>query len=257
MRCQLVFNQWESRAFIAKTIVKHPQVMKYLEDGIIGIGRGITNAFIIKEMLEITGNTDFEIDLNNYVAGVVDGSLWVSDSETRTPEVAFYAGEPKYEPINEAVEKCDIILKGGNALGCDWVAGVLCAHPSGGTIGSVYGIAISRGIEIIVPISIEKMIPFPVTDIVPNLGGQKAIDYVRGLPVALFPIIGGEIFSEIEAIETLAMVEVYPIGAGGVYDGSGATIFEISGPETEVKKVLEIFEAIKDTKPLRINLKSH
>lgn len=257
MRCQLVFNQWESRAFIAKTIVKHPQIMKYLEDGIIGIGRGITNAFIIREMLEITGNTDFEIDLNNYVAGVVDGSLWVSEAETRTPEVAFYAGEPRYEPISEAVEKCDIIIKGGNALGCDWVAGVLCAHPSGGTIGSVYGIAISRGIEIIIPISIEKMIPFPVTDIVPNLGGQKAIDYVRGLPVALFPIIGGEIFSEIEAIETIATVEVYPIGAGGVYDGAGATIFEISGPETEVQKILDVYETIKETKPLQINLKPH
>ncbi len=257
MRCQLVFNQWESRAFIAKAIVKHPQVEIALDDGIIGIGRGITNAFIIREILESTGNTDFEIDLNNYVAGVVDGSLWVSEAETRTPEVAFYAGKPQFEPINQAVEKCDVILKGGNALGCDWVAGVLCAHPAGGTIGSVYSIAISRGIDIIVPISVEKMIPFPVTDIVPNLGGQKAIDYVRGLPVALFPIIGGEIFSEIEAMETLATVEVYPIGAGGVYDGAGATIFEISGPETEIQKLLDIYETVKDTKPLKINLKPH
>lgn len=257
MRGQLVFNQWESRAFIAKAIVKHPQIMKYLEDGIIGIGRGITNAFIVKEMLEITGYTDFKIDLNYYVAGVIDGSLWVSDSETRTPEVAFYAGKPKFEPINQAVEKCDVIIKGGNALGCDWVAGVLCAHPAGGTIGSVYGIAISRGIDIIVPISIEKMIPFPVTEIVPNLEGQKAIDYVRGLPVALFPIVGGEIFSEIEAMETIATVEVYPIGAGGVYDGAGATIFEISGPKTEIQKILDIYETVKDIEPLKINLKPH
>ncbi len=257
LRCQLVFNHWESRAFIAKTIVKHPKVMKFLEDGIIGIGRGITNAFIIKEMLHITGNSDFNIDINNYCAGIVDGSLWLSDPETRTPELAFYRGEPQFEPINKVIENCDLIIKGGNALGSDWVAGVLCAHPTGGTIGSVYSTAISRGIEIIVPISIEKMVPFPIIDIVPNLGGQKAIDYVRGLPVALFPIIGGEIFSEIEAFETISTVEVYPIGAGGVYNGAGATIFEISGPEIEVQRIIDLYETIKNTKPLTIKLKSH
>ena len=257
MRCQLVFNTWESRAFIAKAILNHPQIMKYIKDGVIGIGRGITNAYIIKELLNITGNSDFEIDLNNYVAGVVDGSLWLSDPETRTAEIAFYQGKPKFIPINEALEDCDIILKGGNALGPDWVAGVLCAHPAGGTIGSVYATAISRGIKIIVPISIEKMIPFPITDIVPSLGGQKNITMARGLPVSLFPVIGGEIFSEIEAIETLATVDVYPIGAGGVYQGAGATIFEISGPEAEINKVLEVYEAIKDTEPLKINLKPH
>ena len=101
------------------------------------------------------------------------------------------------------------------------------------------------------------MIPFPITDIVPSLGGQKNITMARGLPVSLFPVIGGEIFSEIEAIETLATVDVYPIGAGGVYQGAGATIFEISGPEAEINKVLEVYEAIKDTEPLKINLKPH
>jgi hypothetical protein len=228
-----------------------------LKNGVIALGRGITNAYLLREMLEVTNNTDFQVDIDNYVAGVVDGSLWASNSATRTPEIAFYNGKPQYEPITEAIEKADLVIKGGNALGPDWIAGVLCAHPAGGTIGSVYTIAISRGIKIIVPISVGKMIPFSVTDIIPDLGGQRAIDYVRGMPVGLFPIIGGEIFSEIEALQTLAKVEVYPIGAGGVYDGAGATIFEVSGTKEEVAKIIDLYEKIKNTEPLNVNLKPH
>ncbi|MFX1548660.1 MAG: hypothetical protein ACFFCU_20800 [Promethearchaeota archaeon] len=257
MRCQLVFNMWESRAFIAKAILNHPVMKENLSDGVIAIGRGLTNAFILREMLEFTNNVDFQINIDNYVAGIVEGSLWVSNSETRTPEVAFYNGKPKFEPIQQSIEKADVIIKGGNALGPDWIAGVLCAHPAGGTIGSVYAIAISRGIQIIIPISIGKMVPYSVTEIVPDLGGQQSIDYVRGMPVGLFPMVGGEVFSEIEAMEALANVEIYPIGAGGVYDGAGATIFEVSGIDEEVKKIIDLYENIKNTKPLKVNLKPH
>ena len=257
MRIQLVFNVWESRAIIAKAILKHPDVENHIKTGTIAIGRGITNAFILKEFLEYTGNTEFEIDINNYVAGVIDGSLWISDSETRTPEVVFRKGKPFFEPIADSVESCDIVIKGGNALGTDWIAGVLCAHPQGGTIGSVYATCISRGIQMIVPISIEKMVPFAMADIVPNLGGQKNIDYARGLPCSLFPIVRGEIFSEIDAMDLIAAVEVYPIGAGGVYEGAGSTVFEISGIDTEVQKILDVFEQIKGTKPMEVNLKEH
>ena len=257
LRSQLVFNPWESRAFIAKSIIKHPQVAETLENGVIALGRGITNAFLLREMLEVTNNTEFQVDIHNYVAGVVDGSLWASNSTTRTPEVAFYNGTPRFEPITKSIDKADLVIKGGNALGPDWIAGVLCAHPAGGTIGSIYAIAISRGIKIIVPISVGKMIPFSVTDIVSDLGGQKAIDYVRGMPVGLFPIVGGEIFSEMEAFQTIANVDVFPIGAGGVYDGAGATIFEISGEKEEVDKIIALYERIKNTEPLQVDLLPH
>ncbi|MFX1515377.1 MAG: hypothetical protein ACFFC6_03650 [Promethearchaeota archaeon] len=257
MRCQFVFNPWEARAFIAKTILNHPDVEEALENGVIALGRGITNAYILREMLEVTNNTDFQVNVDNYVAGIVDGTLWASNSTTRTPEVAFYNGEPRFEPMDKTIEKADLVIKGGNALGPDWIAGVLCAHPAGGTIGIVYARAVARGIKILVPISVGKMIPYSVTDIVSDLGGQRAIDYVRGMPVGLFPIVGGEIFSEIEAIQTLGMVEVYPIGAGGVYGGAGATIFELSGIKEEVKKIIDLYEKIKNTKPLNVDLQPH
>jgi hypothetical protein len=257
MHIQIVLNVWESKAFIAKAIMNHPEIQKHLTTGTIAIGRGITNAFILREVLTLTGNSDFDIDIENYVAGVIDGTLWVSNPDTRTPEVVFRKGKPLFEPIVDSVESCDLIIKGGNTLGTDWVAGVLVANPQGGTIGSVYSIALSRGIKILVPISIQKTIPFAITEITPELGGQDKIDFARGLPVGLFPVIGGEIFSEIEAIYSIATVNVYPIAAGGVYDGAGSTVLEISGPSSEVQKVKTSFDEIKNTKPLKVNLKSH
>ncbi|MFX0207816.1 MAG: hypothetical protein ACFFDT_17640 [Candidatus Hodarchaeota archaeon] len=258
MRAQLVFNIWESRAFIAKGIVQNLSIKEALADGVIAIGRGSTNAFIVREFLTVTGNSDFDIDLNNYVAGVVDGSLWISDPSTKTPEVAFYQGTPKFEPMDQTIEDADIVIKGANAIGTDWIAGVFCAHPRSGTIGRVYAKAIAQGKKIIVPVSLEKMLPFPLTDIIPNLGGQNSIDYVRGLPVSVFPVTGGEIFTELEAFDAITNeVEAHPIGAGGLYSGAGATIFEISGAKEEVEKIINVFEEIKDTPPLKINLQPH
>lgn len=257
MRVQLVFNIWESRAFIAKGIVRHPRVKKALSDGVIAIGRGTTNAFVLRELLTVTGNSDFDANINNYVSGLNDGSLWFADQTTKTPEVAFHEGTPEFQPMDEAIDDADLIIKGANAIGTDWIAGVLCAHPTGGTMGTVYAKAITHGKKILVPVSLEKMLPFPITDIVPDLGGQDTIDYSRGLAVSLFPITGGEIFTELEAFNSIAKVEAYPIGAGGVYDGAGATIFEIFGAKEEVVKILAVFEEIKETPPLEINIQPH
>jgi hypothetical protein len=255
MRIQLVFRNWESKAFIAKTIVHHPDVQQHLKTGTIAIGRGTTNAFIIREFLKVTNNINFDIDLDNYVAGVIDGELWLSDPETRTPEVVFRQGQPSFEPMADIVDSCDLVIKGGNALGTDWTAGVLCAHPKGGTIGSVYATCISKGIKILVPISMEKFIPVSIADIISNLGGQNNIDYARGEPVSLFPVVGGEIYSEIEAIDTIATVNVFPIASGGINDGAGSITVEIEGIESEIQKITALFEEIKEVQPLNVNLK--
>jgi len=258
MRCQLVFTPWESKAFIAKVILQHPLIEATLEEGVIGIGRGTTNAYIIKEILDHTDNKDFSFDIANYVAGCIDGSLWVSHPDTRAPEIAFINGKPNIQPISQTVEDADVLLKGANAIDSEGIAGVLCAHPQMGTIGTIYARSLARGVPIIVPISLEKQINHDITEILPFLGGQVNIDYVHGLPVSLFPIVGGELFTEIEAIEFIApSSDVYHIGSGGIYNGAGAVILEVNGVEDELKDLISIYEEIKKVKPLNVNLKPH
>lgn len=258
MRCQFVFTPWESKALIAKAILQHPLIEATLEEGVIGIGRGTTNAYIIKEILKHTENEDFSFDIGNYVAGCVDGSLWESHPDTRAPEIAFIDGKPNIQPMNQTIEEADVLLKGANAIGSEGVAGVLCAHPQMGTMGTIYARALARGITIIVPVSLEKQLTHVITEILPLLGGQVNIDYVHGLPVSIFPVVGGELFTEIEAIEFLApSSDVYHIGSGGIYKGAGAVILEVNGVEEELKDLISIYEEIKKITPLNVNLKPH
>ncbi|MHA1448728.1 MAG: hypothetical protein ACTSP4_04825 [Candidatus Hodarchaeales archaeon] len=258
MRAQIFFNTWENKAFIAKAIVKDERIIKALDHGIIAVARGTTNSFILKELLATTGNGEFEIDYNNFVAGVISEDVCAGDASVRSPEVIFRDGVPEKIELGVIVDEMgpdDILIKGGNALGPDFVAGILVAHPEGGTIGSIYAKAISRGITLMIPISLEKSIPFSMGEIVPNLGGQKNIDYSQGLPVGLFPVIGGDVFTELEAIDQIASVSAFPIGRGGIDKGAGGIVLEIAGVEEEVSKVINEAEAVINTKPLVISLK--
>jgi len=257
MRAQLVFNPWESRALIAKTIINHPLVKKSLKEGIIAIGRGISNAFIVQELLKETKNEHFELNINNYVAGVISGSLCASNGEARSPEIIFRKGVPEIMEMGKAIDEMggnDLVIKGGNALDPNFVAGVLLAHPKGGTIGAFYPAAIAKGVKILVPISLEKMVPYPLTAMIHELGGQKNIDYSRGLPVGLFPIVGGETFTEIDAIELTGVVDAFPIASGGAMGGEGSVTLEISGNEKEVSKVIVLAKEVYGTQPLIVDM---
>lgn len=261
MRAQIVLNTWESKALIAKGLADHPMIELSLEEGTIAVGRGLTNAFVLKELLAKTGQNDFKVDLDNYVAGIIDGTLWLSDGASRTPEVVFKKGVASFQPIAEVVKEMgdgpDLIIKGGNALGTDGIAGVLCAHPEGGTIGAVYGIAMARGIPIVVPIGCEKLVPHQLASLTMEVGGNRGVDYVTGIPVGLYPMTGAEVFTEVDAFQMLADVDVYQIGAGGVYDGAGSVIFELFGSDEDMEEIIAVVEAVKGTEPLKTKLKPH
>lgn len=257
IRIQIVLNTWENKKLLAKTIVEHPLVKEALNHT-IAIGRGVTNAYILQELLKVT-NSDLSVNIDNYVAGIIDGDLWLSDPETRTAEVVIRNGKAEFEPIAETMKKMgpnDLIIKGANVIGLDMVPGVLVAHPQGGTIGAVYSIAVSQGINILVPISIEKFVPIEVSTISNDLGGQKGIDKAQGLPVGIHPITYCDIFTEIDAFKLIANVDVFPIGAGGLYDGAGARVYEINGDKEDIETIELMLKEISEVKPLKTKLKS-
>ncbi len=254
MHAQLVFNTWESKQLIAKTIVQTELVQLALEEGTIAVGRGMTNALILRELLNVTGNSHFKVDIDNYVAGAMNGRLCLSAPETRSPEIVFEKGVPSEKPAGTAILEMgpkDIMIKGANVLGSDYVPGVLCAQPEGGTIGSTYSTAIVRGIPILVPVTLDKSIPFDVVDVISLIGGKGNVDYARGLSVGLFPIVGANVFTEIEAIESFAEVDVIPIAAGGVHQGAGSIALEIIGEKEEVEKVIALYKEVRDTPALK------
>ena len=78
---------------------------------------------------------------------------------------------------------------------------------------------------------------------------QKEIDYSDGLKTGLFPLIG-EVFTEIEALETLFdLYEVLHISSGGIGGAEGAVTLLLIGDDEIVQKAFDFCQKLKTVKP--------
>ncbi len=257
MRALIALTQPECKRIIAKGIAEHPLVHETLKEGKIFVARGSTNAYIIEELAKNS------IAKNHYVAGQMTGDKELFrfgslNADKRLPEMVFDQGMLKNVTDSEIEIKNlgpnDLIFKGANALGSDWIAGVYIAHPESGTIGLIVPSAIAKGIPIMVPMSLIKYIPESVWDLSQMMGNKTFDkDYVMGNPIGLMAI-PGEAFTELEAFDILfPEVDVYVIGAGGVGRAEGSVHFLLEGDEEEVKEayhtIQEIVKNEKDYNP--------
>jgi hypothetical protein len=243
MKAQFSLTSSESKRLIGKSVSQHPKVKKALKKGIIAIGLGSTNAFVIEEILKK------KIKKEKYVAGFVDekGPCVVPASE-RIPEVVLKNGKVVKEKPSEIVKSmkaADVFIKGANALDFDGVAGVMMASETGGTVADVLGIIKARGINLIIPVGLEKLIPYSIND-VSNAAGIFETDYSIGIPVGIMPM-AGEVVTEIEALESFG-VDAIAIGSGGLGAGETAKVFQIEGSGKDIRKVIDIVRKIKGEK---------
>ncbi|MHA1304325.1 MAG: hypothetical protein ACTSQE_05715 [Candidatus Heimdallarchaeaceae archaeon] len=242
MRALIVLTQSECKRVIARGLAKHPQVQSALEQGKTFIARGSTAAYVLEELL------GEKVEKNHYIAGQVTGDkeklfrFGGLSKEKRLAEIIIEKGEPR-EIEGSTVEELkkftpdDVMIKGANTLGEDWIPGVYLAHPEAGTIGVILPIAIARGVPIIVPVSLTKRCSENIWDMSQILGNQTFDpDYVMGYPIGIMPI-PGEVFTELDAFEMLYPdVNFYHIGSGGVGKAEGSLHFLLTGEEEAVKE---------------------
>ncbi|SHK16572.1 hypothetical protein SAMN02745227_01669 [Anaerobranca californiensis DSM 14826] len=237
----------ESKRLIAKGVVKLPQVQKALKEGTIIIAGGTTNGYIVEEL------TGKKIDKDKYTAGiVVQGRGCVTPPEERIAPVVIEQGEVIDKPWTDVLpglQKGDVFIKGGNALDLDGNVGVMVAHPQGGTIGAALPILVARGIDLVLPVGLEKLVPSVI--MAAKEGGIEKIDYSLGMPCGLVPVSYGQVVTEIQALNTLYSVDVIPYGSGGVGGSEGAQTLLIIGEEGNVKNALEFIKGIKGEPPLK------
>lgn len=252
MKAQVILTHTECKRLIAKGLALHPEVIDAINDGKIFFSRGSTVAYVLEEL------TKQPFEKNLYVAGQVTGDkeklfrFGSLKGDKRLKEIVYEKGDKR--EINSAVEELskfepgDIILKGGNTLGSDGIAGVYLAHPVAGTIGAILPPAIAKGITIIIPISLSRTIDDSVWELSQILGNQTVDpEYAMGYPIGIMPI-PGEVFTELEAFDLLYPdVMVFHIGSGGVGDGEGTLHFLLVGEDEDVKKAYsDIVELIKN-----------
>jgi hypothetical protein len=242
MKAMFTLTSAESKRLIAKGVVRLPEVQAALQEGLIFIAGGTTNAFVAEEL------TGMSIEKGHYTAGVISkGVHCMTDPAVRKQPIVLRDGQPVEMTMPEALEAFrgrDVFIKGGNAVDLDGNVGVMVGEPWGGTIGRSMGRLMTLGAKLIMPVGLEKLIPS--VPAAANFAGLDEVDYTLGMRIGIIPVTYGRVMTELDALELLAdLDEVVHVSSGGVGGSEGAVTLGITGETEEVQKVMELVRSIK------------
>ena len=250
MRAQITLTSSESKRLIAKGVKALPSIQKALNNHTIILAGGTTNGFLVEEFLGETIQKK-----STYTVGIVtEGKTGLSNEEDRIHPYLITKGKAMERDFHwktylPQIEPGDVFIKGGNAVDHTGLAAVLASNNMGGTIGAAWGPLLQRGIELVVPIGLEKLVP-DVRGAVEFMAGHP-IDEAIGDKVGLMPMLGATVVTEITALETLYKVKAKCIASGGVDGSEGAVVLVIDGEENEVKKAFEGIISLKGESQVR------
>jgi len=241
MKACVVLKPTASKRLIAKGVAALPVIQQALSSGTVVITLGTTNAFVAEELLEGS------IDRGVFAAGFIDGRWDLNARIDEAKEIVLREGKPTEVSTQELIDSLgtgDVVIKGGNALDPWGTVGVLLGASNGGTVGRYLPPALARGVEIVIPIGLEKTIHSSVIDLAGELGSGR-IDLCMGTPSGLHPLVG-RVVTEIDALETLFAVEVMQVAAGGVGHGAGSVSLLIKGEDKAVQAAFELVSTLVD-----------
>jgi hypothetical protein len=247
MIAQAILTVSESKRLIAKGVAALPAVRRAMQKGIIAIGRGTTNGYVVEEIL------GRRIEKHRMIAGTttpVKGEKPTALSEPKIPGCVIRDGEPVEglsvdEAAREMMGPGDVFIKGANALDYrNKVAGILILHPKGGTIGSVIGHIIARRIELVIPVGLEKL----VYEDIHKLSRMARQPEILGRVPTLFPV-SGTIITEIEALELLCGVKATLYAAGGIAGAEGGVRLLLEGTKEELDCAIRLIESVQGEPP--------
>ena len=127
MKRSVVLTVAESKRLIAKGVAALPEVQYAMENGMVVVATGTTNAYVLQE---IRGE---KFDLRRYRSGITTPDVPEKSKEPigePIPDVVYKKGEVvkelnRYNAVKQ-MGKGDVYIKGANALNYeDQIAGVL------------------------------------------------------------------------------------------------------------------------------------
>jgi hypothetical protein len=248
MQALFTLTPAESKRLIGKGVVALPEIKHAMKNGYLLVGRGSTNAYILEELL------GKKIKKEAYTAGqVIKGVLCVLGPDERIKPMIFNKGkviEAEPASVLDKLSPDDILLKGANAIDHEGNVGVLMASPVGGTMGQFYMAMKARGLEILYPVGLEKMIPS--VELAAQFGGTLALDKTIGARVGMVCVADGIAFTELDAIESLFEIEAVHFASGGWGGAEGCVTLIVDGPDAQVIKCIKFIEQkIKGEPPLQ------
>ncbi len=253
MKAVFTLTSAESRRLIAKAVLAVPEVQKAWNEAYLLLAGGTTNAFIAQELLH-----DDAIEPGRCTAGIsCDGVLCVTAPESRKsyPNV-FLKGEAKDMTLTEALNDYHaetVVIKGANAVDMQGYVGVITAGFDGGTIPRIIGTVTSKGLLMITPVGLEKLVP-SVRESARALGGASHIDYSLGADCGMYCLGNTMIITEIEAIKLLFDCEAHLVCCGGVGGNEGAVTLAVDGDKEKLEAMIAYLEDnVKGEPPVKSN----
>ena len=246
MKTLFALTPYESRRLLAKAVVVHPDVQRALKESYLLIAGGVTNAYIVEELL---GES---VDKVHFTAGIcMKGTYCVTPSEKRAMPVVLHKGERvdlSYDDALAIRQQGTVIIKGANAVDPHGCVGVFLGSPVGGTIGKTLGTVRAMGFKLIVPVGLEKLVPD--VEEAAFVMGMSTTDTSFGLNIGMMPITGAEVICEIDALDLLTQVEACAVGAGGIDGSEGQVVLACWGDDAAVQRTIELVRTIKGEPPL-------
>lgn len=244
----VVLKPAQSQRLVAMGTVASPAVQEAYKNGMIIISRGITNAFVTEELLDITiGNKA------NQTVGFIGQGI---TNITTTPPPAVQHVFEKGKVVEEAdtnveilkFKKGDVVIKGANAIDHTGLTGTFACSVKCGTMGMAWPICTPRGADFIIPVTLEKMIPCVMT--AAQHTGIYHFKYSTGLPAKLVPLVEAKAITEIQAFAILCGVRAYHVGSGGVGGSEGSVHISLEGDEDKIEQALELVKSLLDEAPV-------
>lgn len=244
MKAQVSLTVSESKRLIARGVAALDVVRAKMRRGMVTVSTGSTNAYVLEELL------GERFDKHTYIVGQVTAQGLGTRKATR-PDAVFRDGQlvgdlDRFSSV-KVMQPGDIFIKGANALNYErGVAGIWVGGEGAGSIGGVLGHIIRRKLRLLVPVGLEKCVPYPIEAASAAIAEE---DESAAELTSLFPV-HGHIFTEIEALAALAGVQAIPCGAGGIEGAEGGVVLLLRGDGDAVRAAARIVEEIHGEPPL-------
>ena len=240
MRAQITLTVAEAKRLIAKGIAKRPEVQEALAHGRILLKGGTTVSAICEELcgkaLSVSGRV------------TPKGTKSSSELEQLWTSALLEGGCPRnitgeFQQATMELTRDDVVILGANAYDHHGNAAMMMGRQWGAGPGSALSGIMGEARNIIIAVGTENLIQGSLNEVIGDTA-RTAVDFAMGMAVGLMPLCG-EIYTELEAIKTLARVHPRIIGKGGIRGAEGATTLIIDGEKNEVQRVFQLARSLK------------
>lgn len=244
MRYAFVLTVAEGKRLIARGLLNDPTVRAAVERGQIMLKSGTT----VSAVSEALGGPPLHISGRLTPAGFRTaakqntGPLWLvwrqGQGELLSDTEAVFAAAKSMTPA-------DLLVTGANIIDNEGRAALMLGSLLGAVRCAVINLLAAEGVPVIIAAGLEKLCPSVPAAVA--VAGRQVIEASQGMAVGLLPLTG-RLFTELEAVASLAAVKVTVIGRGGVAGAEGGTALVAEGDREEIERLVAVLQEIKGAK---------